>query len=177
MMSESTFKSVKIGLKMHDIFAQTVVQEIGMDRTVELFTKTAEKMGTIQGGLLTQDGGIKKFDVHMAATLVRATYESLGISMKMEEESPRNVLVKCTKCPSYTAAHELGIDDKTIECWCRASHINFIDTMVKQLNPDLSFRLVKFRTTPEDFCGEEIVAMIDLGLSTFVSANLNNNLE
>ena len=142
-----------------------------------MFTKTAEKMGTIQGGLLRQDGGIKKFDAHMAATLVRATYENLGISIKMEEESPRNVLVKCTKCPNYTAAHELGIDDKTIECWCRASNINFIDTLVKQLNPDLSFRLVKFRTTPEDFCGEEIVEMIDLGLSTFVSANLNNNLE
>ena len=34
MMSESTFNSVKHGLKMHDIFAQTVAEEIGMDRTI-----------------------------------------------------------------------------------------------------------------------------------------------
>jgi hypothetical protein len=37
--------------------------------------------------------------------------------------------------------------------------------MIKLLNPELSFRLVRFRRTPEDFCEEEIVEMIDLGLS------------
>ena len=177
MANESTFNRVKYGLKMNHIFAQTVAEEIGMERTVELFKKTGEKMGTTQGGLLRQQAGIKKFDAHMAATLVRATYESLGISIKMEEESPRIVLVKCTKCPNYTAAHELGIDDKTIECWCRAGNINFIDTLVNQFNPDLTCRLVKFRRSPEDFCGEEIVEMINLGLSAFASVNLNNNLE
>jgi hypothetical protein len=152
MMSEKTFNNVKHRLKVHDIFAQTVAEEIGMDRTVELFTQTAEKMGTIQGGLLRQQAGAKKFDAHMAATLVRATYENLGISMKMEEESPRSILLTCTSCPNYTAAHEVGIDDKTIESWCRVGNIKFIDTVVKQLNPDLSFRLVKFRTTPKDSC-------------------------
>jgi hypothetical protein len=27
----------------------------------------------------------------------------------------------------------------------------------KQLNPNLSFRVTKFRSTPDDFCEEEIV--------------------
>jgi hypothetical protein len=31
---------------------------------------------------------------------------------------------------------------------------------------------VKFRTTPEDFCGEEIVEMIDLGLDAFMATTL-----
>ena len=162
-MDEQMYNSVKHGLKVQDIFVQTVAEEIGMDRAAELFAKTTEKMGKIQGSILRQNSLIKKFDAHTASALVRDMYESLGISIKMQEESARSVLFTCTRCPNYTAAHELGIDDKTIECWCRAGNINFIDTMVKQLNPDLVFRLVKFRSNSEDFCEEEIVEMIDLG--------------
>jgi hypothetical protein len=55
------------------------------------------------------------------------------------------------------------MDDDTIEMWCRAGRIRLIDVLVKQLNPDLVFRLVKFRPNSEDFCEEEIVEMIDLG--------------
>jgi hypothetical protein len=55
------------------------------------------------------------------------------------------------------------MDDDTIEMWCRAGSIRSIDALVKQLNPDLVFRLVKFRSNSEDFCEEEIVEMIDLG--------------
>ncbi|MFZ2035986.1 MAG: hypothetical protein WAU62_03605 [Dehalococcoidales bacterium] len=171
-MDEQMYNSVKHGLKVQDIFVQTVAEEIGMDRAVELFAKTTEKMGKIQGSILRQNSLIKKFDAHTAAALVRAAYQSLGISIKMKEESPRSVLFTCTRCPNYTAAHELGIDDKAIESWCRVGNIRFMDMMVKQLNPDLSVRLVKFRTAPEDFCGEEIVEMIDLGLDAFAATTL-----
>jgi len=171
-MDEQMYNSVKHGLKVQDIFVQTVAEEIGMDRAVELFAKTTEKMGKIQGSILRQNSLIKKFDAHTASALVRDMYESLGISIKMQEESARSVLFTCTRCPNYTAALELGIDDKAIESWCRVSNIRFMDMMVKQLNPDLSVRLVKFRTTPEDFCGEEIVEMIDLGLDAFVATTL-----
>jgi hypothetical protein len=164
-MNEKMYNGVKHGLKVQDIFIQTVSGEIGMDRTVELLAKTEEEMGKIQGRILRQNSLIKKFDAHTAAALIRATFESLGISIKMQEESTRSVLFTCIRCPNYTAAHELGIDDKAIESWCRVSNIKFMDIMVKQLNPDLSVRLVKFRTAPEDFCEEEIVEMVDLGLS------------
>jgi len=171
-MDEKIYNSVKHGLKVQHIFVQTMGEEIGMDRTVELYAKTLEKMGKAQGRILRQNSLIKKFDAHTVAALVGAAYQSLGISIKMKEESPRSVLFTCTRCPNYTAALELGIDDKAIESWCRVSNIKFMDTMVKQLNPDLSVRLVKFRTAPEDFCGEEIVEMIDLGLDAFAATTL-----
>jgi len=163
MATKGNFSTTKTVLKMHNVFAQTVAEEIGMTRTLELSAKAMEKMGMAQGYLVKQQKRIKNFNAHDVAPLVRIAYESLGIRLKIVQVSPRSILVKCNRCLIYTAARELGMDDDTIEMWCRAGSIRSIDALVKQLNPDLVFRLVKFRSNSEDFCEEEIVEMIDLG--------------
>jgi len=57
----------------------------------------------------------------------------------------------------YEASQVLGVDTKTIEAGCRAGALIFMDSMVKQLNPDLNYKLMKFRSAAYDFCEEEIV--------------------
>jgi hypothetical protein len=163
MTIKENFSRTKTVLKMHNVFVQAVAEEIGMTRTLELSAMAMVKMGMAQGYLMKQQKRIKNFNARDVAPLVRIAYERLGIRLKMVQVSPRNILVKCTKCPNYTAARELGMDDETIETWCRAGSIRSMDALVKQLNPDLVFRLVKFRSGAEDFCGAEIVEMIDLG--------------
>jgi len=52
----------------------------------------------------------------------------------------------------------MGMDAKTIEnLVCRSGSIKLMDAMVKQLNPNLSVRIKKFRSSADDFCEEEIV--------------------
>ena len=83
--------------------------------------------------------------------------EALGISSEVIEESPHEVSFKVGMCPLYDAAHMLGLDAETIETLCRAGAIRDMDSMVKQLNPNLNYQLRKFRSSEDNFCEEVIV--------------------
>ena len=165
MANKDTFDGVKAGLMMYDALLLGVAEQFGMERAVALQSKVTEKIGAMQEPLTIKRKTTKNYDARAVEPLVRAAYKGLGSSIKIVEESLHCVLVQCSRCPNYEAARELGIDHPVIERWCRAGRIKSVETMIKLLNPELSFRLVRFRRTPEDFCEEEIVEMIDLGLS------------
>jgi hypothetical protein len=163
MGKTDVFSGVKAGMQIYDVFTQAVAEEIGVETTIALQSKVMEKIGKSQGNMMQMQAGIKHFNAQTTSPLVKTAMENLGLKIKLMKESKRTVLFRCTRCPIYDAGHELGIDQETIESWCRASSIRLFDTAIKQLNPDLTFRIVKFRIAPEDFCEEEMVEMIDLG--------------
>ena len=49
------------------------------------------------------------------------------------------------------------MDGATIEAMCRAGAIRYMDMMVKQLNPNLSYLLREFRSSADGYCVEEVV--------------------
>jgi hypothetical protein len=73
------------------------------------------------------------------------------------QESAEKIVSKIHRCPLYEAAQELGMDGATIEAMCRASAIRYMDTMVKQYNPQLSYQLREFRSSADNSCIEEVV--------------------
>ena len=81
--------------------------------------------------------------------------------MRLEviEESPQKVSFKVARCPLYEAAQELKLDAETIEALCRAGPVRNMDSMVKQLNPNLNYQLRKFRSSEENFC-EEMIELV-----------------
>jgi hypothetical protein len=50
-----------------------------------------------------------------------------------------------------------GLDDRTLETMCREGSIRFMDAAVKQLNPRLSYEIVRYRSAADDSCDEQIV--------------------
>jgi len=155
MAIEDVFNGAKKAMTLFDAYTNTVAQEIGMERALSLMTKMCENMGAMQGKMMKEQSGIKEFDAKAAASLLKTVPEGLGISVEVLEESPKKVVHKVRKCSVYEAAHMLGMDAKTIETMCRASSARFMETIAKQLNPNLSFRVTKFRSAPDDFCVEE----------------------
>jgi hypothetical protein len=112
-------------------------------------------MGVMHGKMIKEQAGAKEFDAMAAYSVVNSLTEGLGITPEVLEESPQRVVFKTGKCPLYEAARMIGLDAETIEITCRADKL--LDTMFKQVNPNLSHRLRKFRSGPDDFCEEEIV--------------------
>lgn len=43
------------------------------------------------------------------------------------------------------------------EILCRHSAVSFMNTIVKQIDPNLGYELEKYRSGPDDFCQEAIV--------------------
>jgi len=157
MASKDAFTGAKTAFIMLDAYINTVAQEIGMERAVSLMTRTCENMGVMGGQMLKEQARIKEFDAKTASSLLTAFTKDIGMKVQVVEESPKRVVVRNGSCPVYEAARTLGMDGKAIEAMCRASSIRFDDMRVKQLNPNLSLRLRKFRSGPDDFCEEEVV--------------------
>ena len=50
-----------------------------------------------------------------------------------------------------------GNRSSAAEAECRAGALRYMDTMVKQWNPNLSYRLREFRSSADGHCIEEVV--------------------
>lgn len=106
---------------------------------------------------MKEQSAIKEFDAKAAWSMVKSFKDGIGESHEVLEESPQRVVLKNGRCPMYEAARMLGMDADTIETSCHVGPMTFMDTAVKQLNPNLNLWVRKFRSTPEDFYQEEIV--------------------
>jgi hypothetical protein len=158
MSVEDTFKGAKTGLTFLNAYIQTVGQVIGSEQAVALQTPMCEAMGAEQARMIKEQYGIKKFDLKTASQVFPSLMkEGYGIRSEVIEETPQMFRLKVGRCPVYEAAEELGMDPEAIEADCRASALKFMDAIARQLNPDLSYQLTKFRSASDDFCEEVIV--------------------
>ena len=139
-------------------YQNMVAQEIGIERANVIGTKMCESMGASIGKMIKEQAGIEKIDAKTAYSLIKPFIQGLGINSEVIEESPQRVVSKGGRCPAFEAAQMMGLDPQTIETLvCRQGSIKLMDAMVKQLNPDLSMQISKFRSSADDFCEEEIV--------------------
>lgn len=157
MAIEDIFNGAKNAYTTFYAYFNAVAEEIGMERALALYTKLFEAGGATQGKMIKEQSGVEELDAKAAALLVINFLEGGGLSSEVIEESPQKVVIKCGRCSLYEAAQAVGMDAETIETLCRAGGLRFMDTMVKQLNPNFSHQLRKFRSAADDFCEETIV--------------------
>jgi len=158
MAIEDRINAATSAYAFYDAYMNTVAQEMGVEKALALHTKMCEHMGPLQGQVLKGKSPVKDFDAKTAYAVAKTVPNALGIATEVLEESPQKVRFKCKQCAIYDAAMLVGWDEKMRETTCRNGPIVFMDKVVKQLNPDLNYRLMKFRSSAGDFCEEAIVA-------------------
>jgi len=157
MKPNETFQGAKAAFTYHNFYLTTVGQEFGIAKAIALESLMCNNIGAMQGKFIRDKSGIKAFDAKIAYRIVKNVPEGYGIIGEVLEESPEKVRFKCRNCSIYEGAQNAGLDEKTREAICRKGSIRYMDAMVKQLHPNLSYRLMKYRTSADDFCEEEIV--------------------
>jgi hypothetical protein len=157
MAIQDTFNGAKNAFAFYSAYLNTVAQEVGMERALALHTKMLEALGPIQGKTIKQQAGVGQIDAKAAYSLGKTITESLGLVFEVLEESPTTVRWRCRQCSVYEGWQMAGLDAKSLETMCRAGSVRFMDTAVKQLNPRLSYEIVKYRSAAEDACEEQIV--------------------
>ena len=155
MASEDTFNGAKNAFSFLGVYMNNTAQEIGLERALALFTKTCQALGIGLGKMKKEQAGDTAIDAQTAHSLVRGD-ESLGAVNEVLEESPTLVRFKCMRCPAYEGAQMAGVDQAVIESMCRNGSIAAMDAAVKQLNPRLSYQLIRYRSGADDFCEEQI---------------------
>ncbi len=157
MAREDIFEGAKSGLAFYLAYMNTVAQEIGVDKAFALAAETEKAMGTAQGKLMREQAGGGEFDLKTVTSMALSSIDKgFGISSEVVQETPEKVILRCGKCPVYDAGQMVGMDEASIEAQCRSGSLGFMDCLVKELNPNLAYRLKKFRSGPDDFCEEEL---------------------
>ena len=158
MTTQDTFNGAKSGLTFMRAYVNTVAQEIGVEKALTLDTKVSEALGAMNGKMIKEQLGDREIGVKEASqVLLNVIEKGYGIQSDVVDESPDKIACKIGKCPVFESAQALGMDVKDIEATCRASAIIFMDSIAKQLNPNLSYQLTKFRSTADECCEETIV--------------------
>jgi len=159
MSLEDTFNGAKNAFILLDGFIGTVVKEIGEEKAYDMVETTCQNIGAIQGKMSKSQARrekMKEMNPRNASILAADAIKGFGIQAQILKESDEKVSIKVGKCPVYEAAKMMGLDPEPL---CRRSAIPFMNSLVKQLNPDFHYELEKFRTGQDDFC-EESIALI-----------------
>lgn len=158
-MATDKFKGATMAYTNYYSFIKTLINEFGKEKTFALMTKSDEERGIRVGKAMKSEAGDKKFDIYETLlTIVDMASEIGGIDRIVAKTKDRVATVtQFGDCPVYEAAKATGMDDQMIEEMCRASACVFLDNVVRQLNPDLTYKVSKFRDAECKGCLEEIV--------------------
>lgn len=140
-------------------YVEALIKNIGEDKTFEILSASEKSRGIKVGKSVKKENPDVEYDLKKTMeTIVEMASQIAGIDIVIELNDKRAVtLTQFGKCPVYEAAHSCGIPDEEIEKLCRAGSLVFLDNVVKQLNPELTYKVRKFRSQEDGGCVEEIV--------------------
>lgn len=157
MSIDDTFNGVKSGLTFVHAYVNTAAQAIGEEQAYALDTMTCEALGAAQGKMIKSKSGKHEFDLRESTQVIQNLIEEgFGIRSDVISETPHEVVINIRRCPVYESMQALGMDTKAMEKSCRAGSIPFMGAIANQLNPELKYKLTKFRVTADDYCKETI---------------------
>lgn len=134
------------------------VKELGTDKTVELLSRAIKRRGAADGAELIDILGLKgRTDLDAGLAVYRAFLSDSETEYQVAERSERSVTLRIDGCPMFDGYHAAGMTcDYLTENLCKNITLPIMTAIVGQVNPGLSVKLKKFRTSPEDFCLEEL---------------------
>ncbi|HEQ98379.1 MAG TPA: hypothetical protein ENO22_03445 [candidate division Zixibacteria bacterium] len=158
MSYEDILKGAANAFTLHYAYINNVGKEIGIDKAEEISADVCRMMGSMRGKIIKENADLEQFTPEAAAAAARGSIEEdFGIITKLIEEGPDRIVYECRNCPVYDGAYRAGMDPGSIEAQCRYAPVGYMEALVRELNPNLSYRLRKFRTSADDTCEEEIV--------------------
>ena len=157
MVKEEAFNAAQFAYAAYDAFFDGVAQQVGREQAMAIQNQAMQALGAAQGQMIKAQAGVEVADAQAAYAVLSNAIGIIGFETELVESSPDKVVFKPGRCPICEAAQALGWDNETREAGCRSSSIPFMDAAVKQLNPDLSYRLISFGAGQGDSCLEEIV--------------------
>lgn len=117
-MSEETFNAAKGVYTAFGMFFQQVVNEYGLEKTMELHRRTFDLMGQGFASMITEQFG-DELDIETVGSLFKAGNEAEGLGTEQVLESPYKVVHTNPSCPRYEGFKEAGMSDEFVEEYCK----------------------------------------------------------
>lgn len=137
----------------------TMIQELGAEKVLAMMSESDKQHGIQAGQEIRAGSGGEDFDIPKALhTIIDMAGDIGGKDTILDvSDTHGSTVTKFGKCPVYEGAKAVGMDDAEIEQICRAGSLVFLNSVVKQLNPKLKYKVSAFRSEEYGGCVEEIV--------------------
>ena len=159
MSEKDVLSGATVAYTAYFAYVKTLIQDMGKEKALAYMTQSDTARGIKAGAEIKAEAGGKDFSVkETLETIVEMAKGIGGIDTVLEvtDDSAKTVTA-FGKCPVYEAGKAVGMEDEEIETLCRASSLPFLDSVVRQLNPNLCYTVTAFRSEEYKGCVEEIV--------------------
>jgi hypothetical protein len=151
---ESYSVAVKV-YSLYGAFFNEVAKELGEKKALALHERVHDRMGAETGRKLREEMGIIKYDLKALAEILRKSNVGIGIDSQLVE-GPSSLLLRNARCPMYDGYRMGGLSDEAAEALCQVGAPAKLGSTLKELNPNVSYRLTRYRQKPTERCEEEI---------------------
>lgn len=155
MLAEVSYNIAVKVYALYGAFFNEVAKELGKQKTLALHRRAHELMGVETGKKVREQMGDIKYDLKTVAEILKKSNVSIGIDSQMTE-GPGSLLLRNARCPMYDGYRMGGLDDDAAEALCQVGAPAKLGSTLKELNPNVSYRLTHYRDKPTERCEEEI---------------------
>ncbi len=132
-------------------------RELGSDKTVDLIAKVANRRGRADGAELKEKLGIRGDDLNSTLKVYEKFLSDSGAEVKTLCAEETKAIIKIDCCPIFEGFRSAGMTcDWLTETMCKTLTLPLLQAIVNEVNPSLKIRIRKYRSSPEDFCLEEL---------------------
>ena len=130
---------------------------MGSDRALGLLNDIVKKRGKSDGLELVRECHIKGNGIPECLTVYTKLMDDYGAHPLIFSKAEGNALIRVDRCPFYEAFHASEISCAWLtENICKIITLPMITEIIKQVNPNASVSIEKYRTSTTDFCIEKI---------------------
>jgi hypothetical protein len=156
MTDEQVFLATRKVYALYGAFFRAVAQEVGRERALALHEQAHEEQGVASAGVLKEKLGDERPDLRKLGSLLQQSNLSIGIDSQLTHADASSVVFSNCRCPMYDGYRMGGLDEETAEALCQRGAPAKLGTMLRLLDPAISYRLTRYRSKPEEPCEEEI---------------------
>ncbi len=156
MTEEQVFVATRKVYALYAAFFKAVAQEIGIEKALALHALAHEEQGMASAKLIKEKIGDAPFDLQKLGLILQQSNLSIGINSELVEATGSSALFKNWQCPMYDGYRMGGLDDETAEALCQKGAAAKLGTMLKEIDPRITYRLKSYRLKPDEPCDEEI---------------------
>jgi len=156
MTNEQVFQAATKIYGLYGAFFKAVAKEVGLEKALALHTQAHDEQGIASGKILKEKMGQGRFDIQKLGSVLRESNLSIGIDSELAHSSSSSALFRNSRCPMYDGYRIGGLDDQTAEALCQKGATAKLGTMLKYLDPSITYRLKHYRLKPDEVCEEEI---------------------
>ncbi len=140
------------------VYDQLLHRELGTERATALQKEVMMKLAKTQADMVKEQTGIQDFDLETIHSIFPPLMKDIvGMEFELTEKTPTKLTYDVGHCVVYESSLMLGTEHDAIQARCTATSSLWVDSFLKELNPNVSLEVHRFRQSAAEPCVESIV--------------------